>query len=217
MCFVPVSMLTRAHGLACALLLACGGLAEDGPRAAGEFVPPPPDELREDVAHRREQPTEPTEPNGAVSTNEPRGAVSTNAPRGAVSTARWASVGEECGGLDPSGEVAVVVGTVELRSDPRCEGASWCLRHAPAVERCTGSVSFDAPTCSTDALDFVAIPPPRTPAPAWHDNTCTCRCDGEEADVDYCACPQGMRCAPLIPSAGVNSAARAYLGSYCVD
>jgi hypothetical protein len=210
--FVPVSSVTRALGLACALLLACGGLAEDGhrpdlesnePRAvddgaaddgAADDGAAPPSELRSEVAARQPE---------------------LNAAERPESTTRWASVGDECEGLDPSDDV-VVVGPVELRRDPQCGATNWCLRRAPPVQRCPSSVSWDAPACSTAELDFVAVPPPRAPSPAWQDNRCTCRCDGEPTDLDYCACPQGMRCAPLITSAGANEDARTYLGSYCV-
>ena len=106
------------------------------------------------------------------------------------------------------------MGEVQLQDDARCGVSSSCLMRAPAVEACrAGSVVAD---CARGVDEFVPIPPWVEPELAWEEGICTCRCDGSAPDADYCACPAGMRCAALIPSAGANAAARAYVGSYCV-
>lgn len=40
---------------------------------------------------------------------------------------------------------------------------------------------------------------------------CTCRCDGPAGAADFCECPEGFACTPVLASGGVG-----IVGSYCV-
>jgi hypothetical protein len=42
---------------------------------------------------------------------------------------------------------------------------------------------------------------------------CSCRCDGPNSGEDYCECPNGFVCEPLVPDLGLGSD---IVGSYCV-
>ncbi|HEX6274805.1 MAG TPA: hypothetical protein VFZ53_17305, partial [Polyangiaceae bacterium] len=44
---------------------------------------------------------------------------------------------------------------------------------------------------------------------------CSCRCDGP-GPGPFCTCPEGMRCEPLIPGAGVPGEDE-YVGSFCIN
>ncbi len=43
---------------------------------------------------------------------------------------------------------------------------------------------------------------------------CSCRCDGPDPGAEYCECPSGYACAPLVPDPGIAS--ENLSGSYCV-
>lgn len=43
---------------------------------------------------------------------------------------------------------------------------------------------------------------------------CSCRCDGPDKTQDYCQCPSGFECTPLIPDIGNGTTSIA--GSYCI-
>ena len=193
----------RARNFTWLALLACGGLAVDGSKPNSE-----PD----DVSSAPQEPAQQPETlRGELELPEARASE----PEHPEATPGWGQVGADCGTGDAATR-SVIVGTVELRSDPQCGAASWCLMRAAAVEECASGTALSTRDCTTEELDFVPVPPPRAAIPDWRENVCTCRCDAEETDVDFCSCPAGMRCAPLIPSAGVNAAARTYLGSYCI-
>lgn len=202
--FVP-NLAAGGRGWSSVLLgcwgLSCGGLAVDGPRGGSAAFDPDLNGVQaaEQLARRSAEPrSEPEEPPQPEPRREP--------PPGG------ASAGQACSALPGEG-AGIVVGTVELRSAEACSASSWCLLRAPPAEEYCGGNVYAAP-CTTEPA--IPVPPPRSVAGEWQEDTCTCRCDGEATDVDYCACPQGMRCAPLIPSAGVNAAARSFIGSYCV-
>lgn len=194
--FVPISAVL----LGC-VVVGCGGLADDGPMAADPMLDPDPNGVHsaEQLATRRSA--------------EPRSDELQEEQQREPAPAN-ASAGQACGSHEGAGSPGVVVGNVELRRDALCGGDSWCLLRPPPAEECHGSVQSAAEPCSTEAA--IPVPPPRSWLPEWQAETCTCRCDGEAGGADYCACPQGMRCAPLIPSAGVAAAARSFVGSYCV-
>jgi hypothetical protein len=192
---VPISSLRRALCGAAALLLGCGGLAEDGRRAALPELEP---QLEPEV--NGESSTSPAAVPPEQELDEP--ALRRAQPAGG------APAGQACG-LEPGAE-GVVVGSVELRRDPLCGASSWCLMRAEPTGECSGSVQ-----AGCQSGEFIAVAPPRAETAPWQEDTCTCRCGGELGD-GFCACPQGMRCEPLIPSAGFDSAARPFIGSYCV-
>lgn len=185
-----------------AALSSCGGLAEDGPRLSSATFDPDPDSVRtaEQLARRSAEPRSQPEQERQQEPQPERAPADTGA-------------GQACSAPQGEGE-GVVVGTVELRSDPLCGASGWCLLRAPPADECRGSARSDTAACTTEPS--IPVAPPRSTAPEWQEDTCTCRCDGQASDVDYCTCPQGMRCEPLIPSAGLHAAARSFIGSYCV-
>lgn len=44
--------------------------------------------------------------------------------------------------------------------------------------------------------------------------TCSCRCAGSDPTAEYCSCPEGMECVPLIEGLGIDRGGLA--GSYCI-
>jgi hypothetical protein len=186
-----------------ALCTACGGLAESAREAEPEAQAP--------VGSLRAAPEAAAGPDQVEPEPEPEPAGSSQA----LAEAR--GVGAACGLAGEAAVNGVIIGDVELRSDPRCGAANSCLLRAPRANPCRPGSTSDVFGCaSSDFDDFVAVPPPLVPEPSWQSGVCTCRCDGTPTDLDYCSCPSGMRCEPVIPSAGVNAAARPYVGSYCV-
>lgn len=182
--------------------VACGGLAEDGPSSIADSSAAPELGSTSAVTARRSV--------AAEEESEPSvEAESRAAPAGA------SRVGQACGPLGEETET-VVVGDVQLQHDARCGAGNACLLRAPVAFACRESVRSGAVECTRENVDLVPVPPRGSPEPAWQQDICTCRCDGSAHDVDYCSCPQGMRCEPLIPSSGANAAARPYVGSYCV-
>lgn len=182
---------------------ACGGLAEDGPSPFASYGDAPQLDTTGVVT---EQPS--VDP--ADAELEPR-----HASERSSSPAGSSRVGQACGPLG-DGTQSLVVGDVELQQDARCGVGNACLMRAPVAFDCRASVGSGAVTCTKESVDLVPVPPSGSPDTAWQQDICTCRCDGNALDVDYCRCPPGMRCEPLIPSSGANAAARPYVGSYCV-
>jgi hypothetical protein len=43
---------------------------------------------------------------------------------------------------------------------------------------------------------------------------CSCRCEGPDAKANYCECPSGYTCAPLVPDLGLGQAQ--LVGKYCL-
>jgi hypothetical protein len=43
---------------------------------------------------------------------------------------------------------------------------------------------------------------------------CSCRCDGPDKAANYCSCPAGFSCTPLVPDLGFHQAQ--LVGSYCL-
>lgn len=59
----------------------------------------------------------------------------------------------------------------------------------------------------------VAVPPAYADRPPQDAAYCSCRCDGPDPSVDYCECPSGFSCEPLIEDL---LSTKGYAGSYCV-
>ena len=182
-------------------LLACGGLAQDGPRSLADDSDAPDLGSAGVVTARRSVAAE--EESKPTVAAEPR-----------ASSAGGSRVGQACGPLDEETQT-VVVGDVQLQQDARCGAGNACLLRSPVAFDCPESLR-SAVECTQQSADLVPVPPRGSPEPAWQQDICTCRCAGSALDVGYCSCPQGMRCEPLIPSSGANAAARPYVGSYCV-
>lgn len=188
-------------GLLLAGSMGCGGLAEDGRKPIGSDEDEP-------------------ELSTALVATEASTTVRIEPPAPNLSSERTtlpgsSRVGQACGPLGEESQ-SLVVGDVELQQDSRCGAGSACLMRAPVGSECRGNLSSGTGDCAADGFDLVPVPPRISAEPAWREDICTCRCDGSARDIQYCSCPSGMRCAPLIPSAGANAAARPYVGSYCV-
>jgi hypothetical protein len=80
-----------------------------------------------------------------------------------------------------------------------------CYTPEPGHERVTTKVD------GWIAPGSVGAPSGRTSNDAAY---CSCRCDGPDPSVDYCECPMGFECTPLIDEIGRGRAAIA--GSYCL-
>jgi hypothetical protein len=180
--------------------VACGGLAVDGPSPfASSGADPQLDTSGVVTAH----------PADADQELEPRRAAERSLQAGS------SPVGQACGPLGEERQ-SLVVGDVQLQEDARCGAGNACLMRSPVDFDCRESVRSGAVECTPESVDLVPVPPRGSPQPTWQQDICTCRCDGSALDVEYCSCPPGMRCEPLIPSSGANAAARPYVGSYCV-
>jgi len=207
-CQVEALAAGGARRLVLALLVACGGLAEDGrvPPAASSTGDPAQDTSLTS-----------TEPRAGAKTGS--GAEESEASAGvAASVAGAPGVGQACGLRGEETGQSFVVGEVELHDDARCGAGNFCLLRAQQGTACRAGATFAAAECAAAADDdeVVPVPPPVAAEPAWAEGVCTCRCDGSDSRSDECACPRGMRCGAVIPSAGLNAAARDYVGSYCV-
>jgi hypothetical protein len=191
----------RGRWLAIVLCAACGGLAEDGASALSSAADG--EDLHAPLAATPE----------AITTGTGSRGSEGNA---AAILARAAHVGEPCGHLGDESDESVIVGDVELQVDVRCEAGNSCLMHAREGRPCRSSALSSEAECAAETESpFVPVPPPLAPEAEWQGGICTCRCSGSVPGADYCACPRGMQCRALIPSAGVNAAARSYVGSYC--
>ncbi|HEU4577685.1 MAG TPA: hypothetical protein VFS67_05495 [Polyangiaceae bacterium] len=190
------------------ILLACGGLAEDGPSPSplGDGDPAQQQQSSELVTAR------PAAPAPEAPDEEAR---PTRGPEQQEALAGSSRVGQACGPLDAD-TPPLVLGDVQLQQDARCGAGNTCLMRSPAATDCRASSSTAAVECTREGVDLIPVPPLVSPEPVWQQNVCTCRCDGNARDADYCSCPSGMRCELLIPSSGANAAARPYVGSYCV-
>lgn len=182
--------------------VACGGLAQDGPSHSASPGDEPALDTTGVLTDRADVPTdERAKPSVEAEQRE--------SPEGS------SRVGQACGARREE-TPTLVVGEVQLEQDERCGAGNACLTRAPVALDCRESVSTGVAECTQEDRDLVPVPPRGSPEPAWQQDLCTCRCDGNALDVDYCSCPRGMRCEPLIPSSGANAAARPYVGSYCV-
>jgi hypothetical protein len=182
--------------------IGCGGLAEDGRSRLGSTADEPELNTARVV----------TEASASAQIDQPPEPDPSSERRTLAAPSR---VGQACGPLREETE-SLVVGDVELQHDARCGAGSACLMRAPVGSECRGSLSSSAGDCAADGFDLVPVPPLVAPQAAWQEGICTCRCEGSARDTEYCSCPGGMRCAPLIQSAGANAAAHGYVGSYCV-
>jgi hypothetical protein len=117
---------------------------------------------------------------------------------------------------------------VETQS-PQCETEVCLVNHfqgrvscpygqtQEAIETLAGD---DHPArCRTPGGEPVEVPVDPQLLERRADDTvhCSCRCDGPEADADYCTCPDGMECAPLIEDLEIGGTGAGDLaGSYCI-
>jgi hypothetical protein len=194
-------------GILLAGVLACGGLAEDGPSSSLDHGDPPQQQPSEGLV---------TLQHTASTADAPdEGSRPTRGPEQQEQLTGSSRVGQACGPLGESSQ-PLVVGDVQLEQDPRCGAGNACLMRSPVASDCRASSSTGSVECTREGVDLIPVPPLGSPEPAWQQNICTCRCGGSAPGADYCSCPRGMRCELLIPSSGANAAARPYVGSYCV-
>jgi hypothetical protein len=97
-----------------------------------------------------------------------------------------------------------------------CGSKGVCLVHDFQGRATCPSGQAEEGICSTPDGEpvVVPVPPQLADRPAEQAMVCSCRCDGPDANADYCACPSGMRCVELIVSQG--RATDDYAGSYCI-
>jgi O-antigen biosynthesis protein len=70
------------------------------------------------------------------------------------------------------------------------------------------------PALAAVARAFADAPfSPRTQWPPISVVVCSCRCAGSDPQGDYCSCPVGMECVPLVEDLGIS---RDGAGSYCI-
>jgi hypothetical protein len=79
---------------------------------------------------------------------------------------------------------------------------------------------LDAPPCllpDRRARVAVEVEPQLVNRRAEDAATCSCRCDGPAGTGDFCSCPSGFECVPLVEFALVDGGAENNLvGSYCI-
>jgi hypothetical protein len=73
----------------------------------------------------------------------------------------------------------------------------------------------DRPCATPDGAPVeVSVEPQLESRPAEQAVVCSCRCAGPTRGANYCSCPSGMRCEPLVPARDFDYEDLA--GSYCV-
>ena len=83
---------------------------------------------------------------------------------------------------------------------------------------------FDSPPCLLPdgrARVATAVEPQLVDRRAEDTVTCSCRCDGPAGTGDFCSCPNGFECVPMIEFAGVTTTRQDggfghLVGSYCI-
>jgi hypothetical protein len=104
---------------------------------------------------------------------------------------------------------------------PACESNLCLVNHFQGRVSCPYGQTPGFPSGTDCKLpnsnDTVSVPvDAQLAARRAEDNViCSCRCDGPEPSAAYCACPQGMECAPLVHATGLPGE-NAYVGSYCI-
>ena len=69
------------------------------------------------------------------------------------------------------------------------------------------------PTSNADVVN-VAVDPQLLDRRAEDTVYCSCRCNGPDKSANYCTCPSGYSCSPLVPDLGFGQAE--LVGSYCM-
>lgn len=105
---------------------------------------------------------------------------------------------------------------VNVAEDSDSCGNNVCLVNAfQGRVTCTyGQAQADSGCRTADGQQAVGVPVPpqlqsRRPQASVY---CSCRCDGPDPNAEYCACPDGFACVPLISDLGNSADA----GAYCV-
>jgi hypothetical protein len=204
------------------LIVACGGLAEDGRPDAGDSAgaacaggEPCADAERAGVERGRDV-SEPPTANAASGTDTHVSGAGALADETAAER-----VGHPCepGAIGSEGQIAI--GEILLEENASCGARNLCLMQSPRADaaRCSSGPEFAPPGACADTIlsgEIVPVPPTLAPAAAPAGGVCTCRCAGAGENAAYCACPADMSCHELIVSSGVNGAAADYVGSYCM-
>jgi hypothetical protein len=204
------------------LIAACGGLAEDGRRLGLDAAACEAGQTCADERRARDDPSPEARARGARTSG---GAIPSTPASGSgteIGTDERPSessprVGDPCEIGSGVGPERIAVGNVVLEMNGSCGAGVLCLMRAPHEAGTCDAELGSVGACQAPAKgDVVPVPPSLAPAPPPVDGVCSCRCDGLDRAEAYCACPADMTCRDLIVSSGVNGAARAYLGSYCV-
>jgi hypothetical protein len=206
--------------LALPLIAACGGLAEDGDRTGLDAAACEGGRCSEEgrVSERSPEAQAPgARAAGGTAPSSPASGSGTELRAEERPSESSPRVGDPCEVGSGVGPERIVVGNVALETNGSCGPAVLCLMRAPHEDATCDTELGSARACEALAKrDVVPVPPTLSPPPPPVDGVCSCRCDGFDPSAEYCACPADMICRQLIVSSGVNDAARAHLGSYCV-
>jgi len=204
------------------LTAACGGLAEDGRRlgldaAACEAGQTCSNERRGSEERSPEARARGARTSGGAAPSNPASGSGTELGAEEQSSESSPRAGDPCDVGSGVGPERIAVGNVVLETNGSCGAGLRCLMRAPHEGgTCDAELGSVGPCEAPAKGDVVPVPPSLAPAPPPVDGVCSCRCKGFDPSEEYCACPADMTCRELIVSSGVNGAARAYLGSYCV-
>jgi hypothetical protein len=112
------------------------------------------------------------------------------------------------------------VGEVNVETRGSCGMTNVCL-----VNQFQGRVTCpsgqsglpgDRPCATPDGAPVeVSVVPQLESRPAEQAVVCSCRCAGPTRGANYCSCPSGMRCEPLVSDPGIEGD-EDLAGSYCV-
>jgi len=106
---------------------------------------------------------------------------------------------------------------INIEDGGSCGPVDVCLVHDfRGRASCPSGQVEAAGGCTTPSGDAVVVPvAPQLPTrPADLAMVCSCRCDGPDPNVNYCACPDGMSCREL--RAAAPGSVDDFAGSYCV-
>jgi hypothetical protein len=231
-----INRVTLIRAGALMLIVACGGLAEDGPHglsntagaacSTGENCGNAERAGAERGRDASESPARNAADEADARASDDSHATGADSHAGEVAgsgtpEATSSRVGHPCdtGALGPEGRIAV--GEILLVDNAGCGARNVCLMRSRQTDEdsCSSEPEFAPPgDCTGTVLnsEIVPVPPALSPAAPAVDGLCTCRCAGAEESAPYCACPTDMVCRELVVSSGVNGAARDYVGSYCL-
>jgi hypothetical protein len=114
-------------------------------------------------------------------------------------------------------DVTLDLGTPECQTNlclvNHFQGRASCPYGQPLFSDVEGTPQCLMP--GDGSLVDVAVDPQLVERRAEDNAICSCRCAGP-GPGPFCTCPEGMRCEPLIPRAGVPDE-EAYAGSFCIN
>jgi hypothetical protein len=155
------------------------------------------------------------------------GGTSTGSSGGASGAANAGVIGQPCVIADENSPdfSGFATSEVNVATSATCGSGTCVGYHFQGRSSCPyGQASTDIDTlpdtdparCRTSNGEAVTVPvdPQLVERRAEDVVICSCRCDGPDATQEYCTCPSGFECAPLLQNIGLGGSGNT--ASYCI-